>query len=149
MNTNKKGIDGLQELLQKNYDAEDGYKQVMQKTDNAPLKNWLKNQAAQRSAFATQIDKELRAINETPADSGTALAAAHRAWIDVKTAVASNTDEAILEECVRGEKASVAEYEAQIKTDNYTGELNSLLVDQLHQIKSTLNLATSLEELAE
>lgn len=149
MNTNNKGINGLQELLQKNYDAVNGYKQVMQKTENKPLKKWLSNQAAQRSEFATQIDKKLRAINQAPIEGGSSLAALHRTWIDVKTAVKPNTDEAILQECVRGEKASVSEYEAKIESDNYTGELNTLLVNQLGQIKSTLNVVKSLEDLAE
>lgn len=147
-NINKDTIDGLQDLLKKNYDAENGYKQVLQKTKNDSLKKWLRNQAAQRSHFATEIDQELRSLNETPADSGTALAAAHRTWIDVKTAVASDTDEAILEECIRGEKASVSEYESQINSNKFPGKLNSLLVDQCQKIKSTLDLAKSLEKIA-
>lgn len=147
-NNNKETVNGLQDLLVKNYDAENGYKQVLQKTNNDSLKKWLRNQAAQRSHFATEIDSELRSMNETPADSGSTLAAAHRTWIDVKTAISSDTDEAILEECIRGEKASVSEYESQINSNKFPSNLNSLLENQCNKIKSSLDMAKSLEKIA-
>lgn len=63
---NEKLVESLQELLQKNYDAEQGFKKVMVKAENPLLKNWLQKKAALRASFATEIDQELRKLNAEP-----------------------------------------------------------------------------------
>ena len=108
----------LQELLEKNYDAEKGFKKALKDSDSHNLKEFLKMQAVQRNRFATELDKELRSLNEEPKDNGSATGSLHRAWIDIKTAFTGKDDEAILEECIRGEKASVEEYEEKLKKNN-------------------------------
>ncbi|MDO7171920.1 ferritin-like domain-containing protein [Mariniflexile sp. AS56] len=144
---NKETVDVLQELLQKNYDAEAGYKQIMQKSDNVLLKNWLQSKAQQRSQFANELDALIRGLNATPVSDGTILGTAHRAWIDVKTTLSSNTDEAILEECIRGEQASVDEYEKQLaKVSNYS-DINNLVYSQLVSVKTALNTVKRLEDI--
>ncbi|MCB0448637.1 MAG: PA2169 family four-helix-bundle protein [Confluentibacter sp.] len=136
----------LQELLQKNFDAEAGYKQVMQKSENRALKSWLQQKAQQRHLFATQLDFMIRELNATPATDGTLLGTVHRAWIDVKSTLSSHTDEALLEECIRGEKASVEEYEQQLpKVNDYPG-IKELLSSQLTTIKSALETVKTLED---
>ncbi|WP_372753116.1 PA2169 family four-helix-bundle protein [Mariniflexile sp.] len=145
---NKEIVDVLQELLQKNYDAEAGYKQIMQKAEDGLLKNWLQVKAKQRSQFANELDGLIRQLNATPATDGTVLGSMHRAWIDVKTTLSANTDEAILEECIRGEKASVEEYEKQLsKVSNYS-DINMLIYQQMVSIKTALNTVKKLEDLA-
>lgn len=145
---NKETVNILQELLQKNYDAEAGYKQIMQKANNSLLKNWLQIKAKQRSHFANQLDSLIRDLNATPANDGTLLGSAHRAWIDLKTTLSSNTDEAILEECIRGEQASVKEYEKQLeKVSNYS-DVNDVIYGQLVSVKTALNTVKRLEDIA-
>lgn len=144
---NKETVDILQELLQKNYDAEAGYKQIMQKTEDSLLKNWLQIKAKQRSQFANELDNLIRDLNATPVTDGTLLGSAHRAWIDIKTTLSSNTDEAILQECIRGEQASVDEYEKQLeKVSNYSN-INNLIYSQLISIKTALNTVKKLEDI--
>ncbi|WP_445735446.1 ferritin-like domain-containing protein [Mariniflexile sp.] len=146
-NVNKETVSILQELLQKNYDAEAGYKQVMLKAENKLLKNWLQLKAKQRSHFANQLDSLIRDLNATPASDGTLLGTAHRAWIDLKTTLGSNTDEAILEECIRGEKASLSEYETQLEKVSAYSDINNLIYSQLVSIKTALNTVKRLEDI--
>lgn len=144
---NKETVNILQELLQKNYDAEAGYKQIMIKAENTLLKNWLQLKAKQRSHFANELDSLIRGLNATPAVDGTFLGTAHRAWIDLKTTLSTNTDEAILEECIRGEKASVSEYETQLEKVNDYSDIKSLLFSQLESIKTALTTVKRLEDI--
>ena len=140
-------VNVLQELLQKNFDAEAGYKQVMIKSENGALKNWLQQKAQQRHLFATQLDCMIREMNATPAEDGTILGSAHRAWIDIKTTLSTNTDQALLEECIRGEKASVDEYQTQLDNlDKYPG-VKELIYGQYTTIKNALNTVKTLEDL--
>jgi uncharacterized protein (TIGR02284 family) len=142
-------VNNLQELLEKNYDAEKGFTKAMKDAKNENLKKFLQHQAAQRSRFATELDHEIRGLNETPKESGSFTGDLHRTWIDIKTAVAGNTDESVLEECIRGEKASWNEYEAKMKEQNFPPNISSVLQKQASEIHQTLNRIKTLEDIAD
>lgn len=144
---NKEIVDILQELLKKNYDAEAGYKQVMTKAKSPGLKKWLQLKAKQRSEYATQLDTIIREFNATPAEDGTILGSVHRAWIDLKTTLSSETDEAILEECIRGEEASVNEYETQLEKVSDFLPIKDLLNQQMISIKTALEKVKRIEDI--
>lgn len=144
---NKEQVDALQNLLQKTYDAKAGYKQVMTKAENEPLKNWLQKKATHRSRFANELDARIRSFNETPISEGSVLGSTHRTWIDIKAAMSSNTDEAILEECIRGEKATLEEYNTQMERIKFNPEIQSVLQEQREHVTSDLKLVKSLEDI--
>lgn len=146
--THKDTVNVLQGIIEKNYDAEKGYKKAMQDAKNPALKNFLKQQALQRSTFATAIDKELRDLGEEPKESGSITGSLHRAWIDIKSSVAGNDDEAVLEEVIRGEKASVDEYEDVMKKHTLAPKIQNILQSQLRDIQGTLNRVKTLEDIA-
>lgn len=137
----------LQDLLEKNYDAEKGYKKALTAVDDIQLKNFLKQQAVLRGRFATEIDKELRDLNESPKNSGSASGSLHRAWIDVKTAVTGNDDKAVLEECIRGEKASIENYQEVLKSQAFPPKIKATLAKQVGEVQATLHKIQSLEDL--
>lgn len=142
-------VENLQDLLVKNYDASEMFAKAMEKSQSYNLKNYLKKQAAQRSHFATEITDELRQLNEEPKEKGSFSGGLHRTWIDLKTALSSNKDEAILEECIRGEKASVEEYEDKLEKFNFPPRISNVLHKQSQEIHKTLNQVRHLEDLAE
>ncbi len=142
-------VDNLQELLEKNYDAEKGFTKAMKDAKGSNLKKFLQQQAAQRSRFATELDQQIRNLNEEPKDSGSFTGDLHRTWIDIKSAIAGNTDEAVLEECIRGEKASWNEYEEKLKEQNFPPHISTVLQKQASEIHNTLNSVKTLEDLAD
>ncbi|RAJ18023.1 ferritin-like domain-containing protein [Olleya aquimaris] len=145
--SNQDTVNALQELLQKNYDAEAGYKQVMTKTENQHLKNWLQQKALQRNTFATELDHQIRKHNAEPKTDGTLKGDLHRGWINIKSTLSKDTDEALLEECIRGEKASVEEYESQLENFNNNPEIKTIVQSQLTTVKSALNTVKKLEDI--
>ncbi|MDX1461976.1 MAG: PA2169 family four-helix-bundle protein [Marinirhabdus sp.] len=142
-------VNNLQELLEKNYDAEKGFTKAMKDAENSRLKNFLKHQAAQRGRFVNELDQEIRNLNETPKESGSLTGSIHRTWIDIKTALTGDDDEAVLEECIRGEKASVEEYEERLKNNNFPPQIATVLNNQMSEIKGTLSKVKSLEDVAD
>lgn len=141
-------VSSLQSLLQKNYDAEKSFKKTMEKAESPLLKDFLQKQAAQRSRFATEITDELRNLNEQPKESGTLGGDIHRGWIDVRTAFSGNKDEAVLAECIRGEKSSASEYEDQLKKHNFPPRIADVLRRQSNEIHQTLDEVKTLKDLA-
>lgn len=142
-------VNNLQDLLEKNYDAEKGFTKAMKDAKNENLKKFLKQQAVQRNRFVTELDQQLRNLNEEPKESGSFTGDLHRAWIDIKSAVSGNNDEAVLEECIRGEKASWNEYEEKLKNHNFPPNISSVLQKQAAEIHTTLNNVKTLEDIAD
>lgn len=142
-------VDNLQELLEKNFDAEKGFTKAMKDAENPRLKGFLQQQAAQRSRFVNELTQEIRNLNEEPKDSGSFTGDLHRTWIDIKSAVSGNEDEAVLEECIRGEKASWEDYEEKLKEENFPPHISSMLQKQAAEINNTLSKVKTLEDVAD
>ncbi|MDN3724242.1 PA2169 family four-helix-bundle protein [Aequorivita sp. SDUM287046] len=142
-------VDNLQGLLEKNYDAEKGFTKAMKDAKNPRLKSFLQQQAAQRSRFTTELTQAIRNLNEEPKESGSFTGDLHRLWIDIKSSVAGNEDEAVLEECIRGEKASWEEYQEKLKNENFPPNISQVVQKQATEIHNTLNRVKTLEDLAD
>ena len=135
----------LNELLEKNYDAEAGYKNAAEKVKNASLKNYLLSRAQDRYDFGHELKSELKHFGQEP-DKGTSVAGdAHRLWMDLKTALSSDKDEAVLEEAIRGEKAALEEYNEILEGDDLPEGTKTLVANQRNSVKIALTEAKALE----
>jgi len=131
-------ISGLNDLLTKNYDAESGYKTALEQTDIATLKIFFGDRANQRYRFGKEIKAAIIALGGTP-DKGTSLLGnMHRAWIDFKTALSFDSEEAILEECERGEETSLNAYNEFLQTYAIPVSLHETIANQRDLIKNAL-----------
>lgn len=148
MSYTEKVGDRLNNLLTKSYDAEAGYKKAAEKVNNAGLKNFFKNRAKDRYNFGHEIKEEVKSFGQE-VDKGTSFTAdAHRAWMDIKTAFTNDTDEAVLEEAIRGEKASVEEYNEILAETSLPNSTRAVLEKQRNNIQNALNEVKALEEWA-
>ncbi|RXG32006.1 ferritin-like domain-containing protein [Leeuwenhoekiella marinoflava] len=138
----------LNELLTKNYDAEAGYKLASENVKNNKLKEYFNRRAKERYDFGHQIKNEIKVYGETP-DKGTSLAGdAHRLWMNVKSTVFNDNEEAILEETIRGEKNAIEEYNNILKEPNIPPTTESILIVQRDNIKSALEEVKAFEIMA-
>ncbi|MFD2828048.1 PA2169 family four-helix-bundle protein [Leeuwenhoekiella polynyae] len=138
----------LNDLLEKNYDAEAGYKNAAEKVANASLKNYLLSRAQDRYDFGHELKAELKTFGQDP-EKGTSLAGdAHRLWMDLKTAISSDKDEAVLEETIRGENAALEEYEEILNDSTLPASTKAIISKQRNSLKSALEDAKELEVLA-
>jgi len=142
-------VSSLQDLLERTYDAEAGYKKAVENAKSKHLIEFLKRRSAQRSQFANEIDFQLRKLNETPVESGSTKAALHRAWMDVKAFTRSTTDQAVLEECLRGEKASLETYKEILEDQNFNPEITKMLHEQMDRVKTSIYEIDRLEKIEE
>nr|AOE06986.1 conserved hypothetical protein [uncultured bacterium] len=128
----------LNELLTKNYDAEAGYKLASDAAENGPLKGYFNRQAKQRYDFGHHIKNEIKSYGQDP-DKGTSVAGdIHRAWMNLKSTVSSNSDEAILKEAIRGENNAVEEYQNILSEPHLPPTTEAILSTQLKAIKSAV-----------
>ena len=135
----------LNELLEKNYDAEKGYKKAAEIVENPQLKSFFKDQAQNRYDFGHELKSEIRNYGETPEKGGSFKGATHRTWMDIKSTFTSNDEEAILEEVVKGEKAAKEEYNEVINDTTLPPTTQSILSKHKESIDAAIRNAKNFE----
>ena len=137
----------LNELLEKNYDAEKGYKKAAEKVENVKLKQFFNEQAQKRYDFGHELKTEIKNYGETPDKGGSATGAIHRTWMDIETAFSSNKEETILGEVQKGEKAAVAEYDEVINDTTLPPTTQKILTSQRNSINTAWQSAKNFENI--
>lgn len=137
----------LNDLLEKTYDAEKGFKKAAENTEHARLKSYFERKSKERYDFGHELKDEIHSFGQE-VDKGDSLTSkAHRAWMDVKALFSSDNEEAMLEEAIRGEKAAVEEYEEVLKETALPPSTGTLLMKQKQTIESGLSTIKRLEDL--
>ena len=108
-------VDVLDDLLECSRDGEYGFRTSAERADSPELKQILMRHANECASAAVELEREIRAYGGEPSDGGTVSGALHRGWVSVKTALSTNDDKAVLNECERGEDAAVARYRKALK----------------------------------
>jgi uncharacterized protein (TIGR02284 family) len=137
---NEKIVECLNDLLTKAYDAEEGFKQAAESAEGYPsLVSFFRRQSDMRQAFGRELKQAITLYGGEP-DKGSSVAAkAHQVWISVKDALTPDHDgKAILEECVRGEKVALKDYDDKLKCDEFPTDVRALISNQRNTIASSL-----------
>jgi uncharacterized protein (TIGR02284 family) len=108
MNNQDKIIANLIETLK---DGQEGFKQAAEAVKDPQLKSLFDEYSRQRAQFAVELRSKAQSPDERESEmSGSAAGALHRGWINLKSALTSGDDHAILAECERGEDSAVEEF---------------------------------------
>ncbi len=146
MLNNEKISNKLNELLIKNYDAEKGYLKAVKNVENKRLITFFTECSEDRSKFASQIRTQILNLGENPKESGSFKGTMHRNWMDFKTIFSTNEQAAILDEIVRGEKASLEDYNEVIAETEIPESIKTVLISHRNTIKNTINNVPKMEE---
>lgn len=138
----------LNDLLEKTYDAEKGFKKAAENAKHAGLQSYFSNKAQERYNFGHQLKSELRNFGQEPDKGGSVAGAAHRTWMEVKSWFSADDDESMLEEAIRGEKASVDEYQEVLNETALPNTTKQLLESQKNSIQQGLFNIKRLEDLS-
>ena len=137
----------LNELLVKNYDAEKGYLNAIDNVEGKRLKMFFKRRASERSQFAKELRTEILRYGEDPKDSGSLKGTVHRNWMSLKSLFSSNNEEAILEEAIKGEEASLELYNELLEERSLPPSIDSLLIKHKNAIQAAINTEKVHEEM--
>ncbi len=135
----------LNELLEKNYDAEAGYKLAKEKVEDSRMKNFFDTQQKERYNFGHELKTEMKTFGQEP-EKGTSLKGdAHRMWMNIKSTFSNDNQEAMLEEAIRGEKKAVEEYTEIINDSTLPASTKTILTKHRDRIQSTLKSINVME----
>lgn len=138
-------------LIEKNIDGYKGFRKASESAKNMHLRDYLMDEASERKEFADELLKSLKNFNPEWNDDaeGSATATLHRSWINFKSLLTGNDDKSILEECMRGDRASVDEYDAFLKEHpSVSDDIKTLIKNQMDKIVNSLDTQFRLEDLS-
>ena len=115
--------------------------------DNTNLKTYFKSKAAEREKFTDELKREIISFGEKPIDSGSITGDMHRTWMNIKSALSSNDEEAILEEVQRGEEASLEDYNEILEETSLPESTKAMITRQRNAIKNSVNNAKRYEHI--
>lgn len=110
----RNAISNLQTLIRLNVDSADGFKAAADHLKSGRVADAFREMSTERSAQAHELQSLVVMNEEEPREEGSLVAAAHRSWMDLRSAFGGG-DVAILQEAERGEDAIKGEYEKVMK----------------------------------
>ena len=109
--TNDEIISTLNDLIETSKDGEHGFKTCAENVTDMQLKQ-LFTAAAQRCAEgANELQEQVRLLGGDPDEHSSVAGTLHRTWVDIKAAITGKDEQAVLEECERGEDVAKKAYE--------------------------------------
>jgi uncharacterized protein (TIGR02284 family) len=129
-------LDALNTLLTRSRDAEEGYQEAAENAKDVELKNLFLAQSRQRSEYATELEREIRTLGGDPDTSTSLLSDLHRTWINIKSAFSSDDDKATVQECQRGDKEALDDYNSVLQQTDLAASTRELLLQQKQSIES-------------
>jgi uncharacterized protein (TIGR02284 family) len=127
-------INGLIETLK---DGQQGFREASEAVKDSKLKSLFSEYSLQRAKFAGELQNEAITLGDhNPEDSSSTAGAMHRAWINLKSAITSGDDHAVLAECERGEDSAVNEYKKAMEDEDLSAPIRETISRQFTDLKN-------------
>ena len=146
MSQTKETLSTINRLVETLKDGQEGFREASGAVQDHELKSLFSEYSLQRSKFAGELQNFAITLGESdPENTSSTAGALHRAWINIKSAVSSRDDHAILSECERGEDSAVAEYKKAMD-GNLPSPLADIISRQYTDIKAAHDHVKSLRD---
>ena len=107
-------ITALNSLIATTIDSINGYQESADAVENPQFRELFQQLGRDRQQVLPKLQAEVARLGGNPEDDGTTLAAAHRAFVDLKSAITGRDDKAVINEVERGEDHIKEKFEAAI-----------------------------------
>lgn len=142
-------VKSLNKLITTLYDGENGYKESAKNVENTALKTRFLNLAQQRYDFGHAIKPFIKQLGGTVDKGGSLSGDLHRVWMDIKSTVSTQDEEAILEEIVRGEEVALKAYNEVLEQTDLPAAARETITEQRNKIQAVTADMRRLETVAE
>lgn len=138
-------LDKLQDLLRVNIDSENGFRDGAEQVEDVALRRIFRQFADERQNNAAELKQFVEFNGDTPVQEGSILAALHRTWMELRTALSTNDARAILQEAERGEDHIKQMYE-EVLTETAGSAVHDTLQHQYVKIKAAHDVIRDLRD---
>ncbi|MDB5013116.1 MAG: hypothetical protein JWQ25_1318 [Daejeonella sp.] len=148
-NLNDELVKHLNHLVAICSDGVYGYQHAAEDADSEALREMFLEYSNQRKVAISQLNREIRKLGGSADEGGGPLGAMHRAWMDLKAALSTKDNKAVLGACVTGERAAINAYNDVLAEDYIPVELRSFLTEQRLDIQDALYQVETLHQTIE
>lgn len=120
-------ITALNTLIATTIDSVNGYQESAQSVESERFRQLFMELAQDRQQVIPQLQAEVARLGGNPEDDGSTLAAAHRAFVDLKSAITGRDDKAVINEVERGEDYIKEKYEAALNNADLSAETRQVV----------------------
>ncbi|MEO6407340.1 MAG: PA2169 family four-helix-bundle protein [Burkholderiaceae bacterium] len=110
-------VECLNDLIETSKDGEYGFRTCAERASSIELKQTFNRRASDCAGAARELQALVAKHGGKAEDSGTIAGTMHRGWVSVRDAVSGTSDQAILDECERGEDSALGSYRKALKQD--------------------------------
>lgn len=127
----------LNDLIETLKDGQEGFREAAEDVKSPNLQSMFREFSAQRSTFASELQSLARSLGESePETTGSTAGALHRGWINLKSALTTQDEHAVLAECERGEDSAVAAYRKALEGDGLPSHVRDIVQRQASEVKA-------------
>ncbi|HEV2912814.1 MAG TPA: PA2169 family four-helix-bundle protein [Pyrinomonadaceae bacterium] len=138
-------VSTLNNLIETCKDGQNGFQTAAEGVRNGDLKTLFHTYSQQRAQFAVELQTEVRRLGGDPEKTGSLAATLHRGWIDIKSAITGEDENAVISECERGEDSAVRNYQDALADERLPADIRSIVQRQFAEIKEAHDRIRSLE----
>jgi uncharacterized protein (TIGR02284 family) len=142
--TNDKVISVLNDLIETCEDGIHGFRTAADAVKNPAAKALFISRLPKIELGTSELKAEVRRLGGDPEKRGTVAGAVHRGWIDLKAAVTGKDEDAIINECERGEEHAVKVYENALGKD-LPAEIRTIVDRQYRGVVENLERVRALK----
>ncbi len=132
----KHDIKTLNSLIETTLDSADGYAEAAKDARSPQLVSLFNERSSERKQVASTLQQCVRSLGGKPEDDGTALASAHRVFVNLRTSLTSNDNKAVVDEVERGEDHLKSKFESAMKDGNVSPDIQAIISDAYISVRS-------------
>lgn len=125
----------LNSLIASVIDSVNGYTEAAKDSDSSRFGTLFADHATERRQVAERLRTEVARLGGNPEDDGTALAGAHRVFINLKAAITNRDDKAIVSEVERGEDHLKGKFEDALRDNELSPPVRVAIEDAFASVR--------------
>lgn len=138
-------IKALNSLIATTIDSANGFEESARRAQSTGLADQLADLGRDRWAVVSTLQSEVTRMGGRPQQSGSAKAAMHRRWLDLRHAVATS-DRAILDEIDNGETYLHGKYEALLQDSDLSEAARRAVTEAFDTVRRGTDRAHTLDQ---
>jgi uncharacterized protein (TIGR02284 family) len=127
-------VDTLNNLIETLKDGQEGFAAAAKDVKDPNVRSTFNQFATERGQMVEELASQVRQYGEDPDTDGSATAAIHRGWMNLKSALGGG-EKSILDEAERGEDQAVSDFEKALENPKLPPDVQQVVRSQYTRVK--------------